>query len=269
MFPAQDTYMEWLKVKYSPNTQIIDVEVLTDFFSYVADQHIGESRNVSSVTESDIRSYLDNLQSKRKFAPRTINKYLTTLHRYFRFLTANGVLKIDPSYSVKGLKFNRKKRIVINWYPHIRKIIRSGSVSPDTIKLMVVIGVGGTPQNYLEFQWNDIESKVNNKVIKRYIENHVDFSKTANPIIFQDKKGNAITTNEAILAKTKGDRSTLNMPLSPTDLRLGYIYSIVNKPNQTDEKLMKRLQCSLSSLIYYKKNALSYELVDFENIWPK
>lgn len=243
--------------KLSEETIKLNLYVIKDFFGFYSATTASNSFKIT--TNADIRDYLHYLSTERQLSPRTVNKYLTNLKRYFTFLYGYGLIDKYPLFDIKGITYNRNITVYINWLNSINNFI--GSVSVDTIRLLSAISLGYKPEELLNLSSSCI-SKVNNNVLKTYLEDHLIFAKSTSAF-FLDKRGHKMESLKSLYNHTKPDEEIIKMPLSPYKLRLGYLYTFASNPRYTDSFLLSKLRCSPKRLAYYKENAQRFNLVDF------
>ncbi len=78
---------------------------LREFETFVKEST--EERTINSVNRSILRTYTIHL-SKSKLSPRSINRKLSAIRAYFRFLEQRKQIKINPASAVKSLKTSKK-----------------------------------------------------------------------------------------------------------------------------------------------------------------
>lgn len=91
--------------RYSPNTVLSYKNDLTQFFSFITKFY--EIENIEKVNFQIIRSWIINLLEKN-INTRSINRKITTLKSFFKFLIKEGVVKENPMLKVLSPKTAKK-----------------------------------------------------------------------------------------------------------------------------------------------------------------
>lgn len=235
--------------------------ILINFWKYYS-VNSSHDPNINNVNSSDIRDYLIQLDQHEHLNKKTINKYLSYLKKYFIFLTENHLISNYPLYNVKGISYQRKETIIINWMPYINNFLGK-DLHPETIKLLILVSQGYDLDQLLNVRWDDINSKLSN-TLKRYLINNLDFTKTSNPYIYQGKRIDKYTSLDRVTSVVKKDQKSIVLPVTPRKLRQSYILSIVSNPNFSDNQLLKILRISKKSLSYYKFCVSYYNLIPYK-----
>lgn len=89
-------YIQFEK-RYSPHTVIAYRNDLNQFFAYLGEQY--QVSEPSQVTHPMVRSWLVEMM-ETGVTPRTVNRKLTALKTYFRYLVRNGVVSVNPMAKV-------------------------------------------------------------------------------------------------------------------------------------------------------------------------
>ena len=267
LFPYQDTFIEHCR----------NVQHLSEYSIGMTNSAVGKfwkyysiksptNTNIKEVNSSDIREYLVQLDQKEHLSKKTINKYLSYLKKYFIFLTEHHLINSYPLFDLKGISFQRRETIIINWMSYVSQFI-SSDIHPETIKLLTVISLGYDLDQLLNVIWLDISDKLNDSELKKFMFDNLTFDKTPNPYIFQGKKVAHFSSLTRITSKTKLDQHLFKFPINPRKLRQSYILSIISNQSLSDEQLLKKLNISQKSLGYYKFCANYYHLVPYELHW--
>ena len=98
-----DSYITYIRDirRYSPRTQDIYRDVLTDFSRFA------EGEVIASLTPSMLRRYEADCMS-RGLKPRTVHQHMSVLSGFCRFLMMKGVLKSNPARTVKRPKMEKR-----------------------------------------------------------------------------------------------------------------------------------------------------------------
>jgi integrase/recombinase XerC len=97
-------YIQYEK-RYSPHTVSAYRNDLDQFFSYLSTQY--NITDIRDVTHPMIRSWLV-LMMQEKISPRSVNRKLTTLKSFYKFLQREGKVSINPMRKIISPKTSKK-----------------------------------------------------------------------------------------------------------------------------------------------------------------
>lgn len=97
------SYIE-IEKRYSNHTIIAYQKDLEQFLDFL---QIKEENEMKEVTPSIIRSWLVDLYDK-EIEKKSINRKLTTLRSFFKWLKAEGEILVNPTAKIKGLKVEKR-----------------------------------------------------------------------------------------------------------------------------------------------------------------
>ena len=105
-YPVQEflNYLTFQK-RYSPHTIISYQNDLTGFFGFIFLEY--QSIEVKQISASMVRTWLASLK-ENKAASKTINRKISALKSFFKYLLKMGVIETSPVSSVTALKVNRR-----------------------------------------------------------------------------------------------------------------------------------------------------------------
>ncbi|TDN01503.1 site-specific integrase [Lactobacillus crispatus] len=265
LFPYQASFDAWCTHVNKLNQLSIDMinSVLFNFWNYHVANAVGDI-DIKNIKVSDVNDYLTQLDVHEHLKTRTINKYISYIRKYFTFLTQAHLIDSYPLVGLKGISYQRRTTVVINWMNDLPNMLNLG-LHPETIKLLLLISLGYTPKELLKVRWLEIAEHIHNSGLKAYIVKNLNFTKTPNPFIFQKQNGDGpIATNESFMRAVRLDRDILPLDLSISKLRQSYILSYVSNSNLTDQYLMTRLKLSSKRLAYYKMCVSYYNLISYK-----
>lgn len=269
-FPYEQKFQTYCKQKkqLAPSTIALAAKSITTFWNYYA-TNIGPNASINEVTTSDIRNFLDSLEQKMHFKSNTVNKYLSHLKMYFVFLAEYGFINSYPLFTLRGNKFDRKQKYVINWMSHLSELTPNTKLHSETIKIMAAISLGYKPDEILTMRINTLLDQITDSQLKKYLQVHTDYSQDANPYLFATKSGDHYASDFNINQKIAPDRDLIGMQLTSHKLRMSFVYSILSNPKLSDEEILKTLRIPLKSLNYYRKNMMLYvETTEFKVAQP-
>lgn len=102
-------YIQYEK-RYSPHTVLAYRHDLDQFFGYLSERYGVKEAN--EVTHAMVRSWLVELMGEG-IVPRSINRKLTTLKSFFRYLVRNGLIGVNPMAKVISPKTSKRLPVFI------------------------------------------------------------------------------------------------------------------------------------------------------------
>lgn len=264
-FPYEKGFRTYCKKKkkLADSTISLADKSITTFWNYYA-ANVGPDANVNDVRAGNIRNFLDSLETTLNFKSNTVNKYLSHIKMYFVFLSEYGYIITYPLLTLRGNKFNRKQKYIINWMSYLPDLTQNKDIHPETIKMMAAIAAGFKPKEIVVLKTNDLLRQIDSEEVKQYIRDHTDYSKSDDPYIFARKNGEPYASDFNINQRIAPDRKIIGMPLTTHKLRMSFVYSILSNHQLSDNDILKTLRITLKSLTYYRKNMTLYvETEDF------
>ena len=159
-FPYEKEFRTYCKQKkkLADSTISLAAKSITTFWNYYA-ANVGPDANVNDVRAGDIRNFLDSLETKLNFKSNTVNKYLSHIKMYFVFLSEYGYIITYPLLTMRGNKFDRKQKYIINWMPYLPDLIKVEDIHPETIKMMAAIAAGFKPKEIIVVNYPRLKSR--------------------------------------------------------------------------------------------------------------
>ena len=97
-------YIQYEK-RYSPHTVLAYRKDLDQFFSFLKTQY--NTTDIKEVTHPMIRSWLVSM-IEEKISPRSVNRKLTTLKSFYKFMIKEGIISVNPMRKIMSMKTARK-----------------------------------------------------------------------------------------------------------------------------------------------------------------
>lgn len=263
MYPYQDEFARWCRYsqQLSPKSIFNANHVLTNFFNYARRNFAQDG--VASLTVTEVRDYLDQLDAKEHLSVTTINKYISYLKKYFYFLNTTGIIDNYPLLELKGISFERRKTYVINWMDHIADFIPVVR-HEFTIYLLTLTALGYKSRDLLKVHWSQVKDRIKDQTVKDYIHGQLDFTENPDPYLFAARGGEPYASTNNVMQLAKGDKLLIkDWPMTLTNLRLSYVYSVIASGRYTDGELLGILDCDLKRLAYYQYNASYCHLIPY------
>lgn len=109
-FMSIQKFLEYILIekKYSSLTAVSYKKDLNDFQAFLLKTEAED--DLASVEKRQIKNYIINL-SENNLVPASINRKLSTLRSFYKFLLKTEKIKIDPTASISNLKKEKKKLI--------------------------------------------------------------------------------------------------------------------------------------------------------------
>ncbi|WP_308557059.1 integrase [uncultured Lactobacillus sp.] len=264
-FPYEKEFRTYCKQKkkLADSTISLAAKSITTFWNYYA-SNVGADANVNDVRSGDIRNFLDSLETQLHFKSNTVNKYLSHIKMYFVFLSEYGYIITYPLLTLRGNRFDRKQKYIINWMPYLPELIKNKYIHPDTVKMMAAIAAGFKPKEIIVLRTSELLKHLDNEELKKYITSHTNYEKNSDPYLFARKNGEPYASDFNVNQRIAPDRQIIGMPLTTHKLRMSFVYSILSNHQLSDNEILHTLRITLKSLTYYRKNMTLYvETEDF------
>ncbi|QTQ40786.1 site-specific integrase [Lactobacillus taiwanensis] len=217
-----------------------------------------QSVDIKDIKEADVRYFLTNLETNQNLKSSTINKYLSYIKNYFKFLSLQNFIDNPPTLALDGRFTSRKREYIINWTDSLEEIAKIDSINPLTVRILTAISLGFLPKDILKLKNSDIEDKLDNRLLKSYFENTSTFDFSRDSFFITSKFNNPYKYESSIQTAIRNDSQFLQMPLSLSYLRLSFIYTNLSNSDLTDREQKDILNIDDRSLLYYKSQLMNY-----------
>jgi integrase/recombinase XerC len=97
--------------RFSPNTVLAYETDLRQFFEY--QQKLYETSDTGAINHSMIRSWIVNMM-EAEISPRSINRKITTLKTFYKFLLRNGEIISNPMMKVQSPKTSKRLPVFVD-----------------------------------------------------------------------------------------------------------------------------------------------------------
>ncbi|XJZ29885.1 site-specific integrase [Lactobacillus delbrueckii subsp. bulgaricus] len=261
MYPHQEGFENWCRgpQRLSPKS-IENADYCLDHFFTYAEVNFPSS-DVNEITASNVRDYLQQLATKENLQVTTVNKYVSYIKKYFYYLALAG---ITPSYrllDLKGYSFERRKTYVIDWPEHLPALIPYVK-QPVTLWLLQLFALGYQAKELLGIRYSEVKDNLGE--MTDYLTGTLSFEKDPDPYIFASRSGEPYASTNNIMQLVKVDKDLLSpMPITLTNLRLSYVYSLISQQKYSDKELLEIFRCPPKRLAYYQYNAAQCNLIPF------
>lgn len=265
MYPHQTDFENWCRAAENLSDKSIDNAnyCLNLLFTYGRVNF--SSVDVNDITSSDIRDYLLQLREKESLSITTVNKYISYFKKYFYFLAVAGITPTYRMLDLKGFTFDRQKTFVVGWPDRLAELIPYIH-HPDTLWLLALTTLGYESKELLSLTWSDVKDQLSDDLVKKQLENSLTKDEgSPDPYIFASRSGKPYASTNNVMQHVKADKNLLApMPLTLTNVRISFVYSLISKQEYSDIELMKKLHLNSKSLAYYQFYATKSNLIPFD-----
>ena len=108
-----DRFIQYIKFekRFSPHTVLAYQTDLEQFFKYQLVTH--ETRDIGEINHSMIRSWMVALMEE-KISSRSINRKITTLKTYYKFLLRNKTITVNPMLKIQSPKTSKRLPVFVD-----------------------------------------------------------------------------------------------------------------------------------------------------------
>ncbi len=229
-----------------------------------------ENPNLSKLSSSDIRDYLNMLQVRKNIKNSTYNKHLTHLNVYFSFLFDQRLSSSLPTLPLRGLKRSNEILIPLTWAEDIHIFLKNDKLSYYTRMLLLLlkhyypISQVLQPGFYGILTTEAFDSQ--EQLFIAEFNNHMDSlrKKQNSRDLFLKSRVNfadPLLSLPGLHRYLKKDQQYCHIALVPRKLYQAVIFNaILTKQNLTDQQLATELHLDLTSLAYYRQELLKLDI---------
>lgn len=273
-FPYEDRFRHYLEYDRVLEKNTCDdlCRDVADLFNYLRNFNslYRTDPDLSNLTESDIRDYLNMLQVKREIKNTTYNKYLTHLNVYFTFLFNERLSTSLPTLPLKGLKRSKNDLVPVNWQEELSLLLENNGLSYYTRATLLFISHYYTITEILQsgfYQILDTENFAPNEqhflaCFKEYLVPLQ--TKQHSQDLFLKQRIDLVEprlTLPGLHKYLKADQPKCFLPLIPRKLYQAAIFNaLLTKQHLTEQQLSDKLHLDGTSLNYYRQELIRYEL---------
>ncbi len=129
-YPQVQEFLQFLQFekKYSQHTIASYSIDLTQFISYLTTEY--DSPSIEEIKTTFIRSWLAELKGKEALTNKSINRKISALKSFFKYLLKQGVIKQAPTFGIISPKISKRLPVFVD-EKDIRKVFEQ-IVFPDT-----------------------------------------------------------------------------------------------------------------------------------------
>ncbi len=133
---------------------------LQDFARWYRDS-FGEDLQAVGVLPRDVEDFKAHLQTVRRAAPRTVNRRLAALSRFFKWAAARSLVRRDPTAEVRTLRIPaRQPKALSRQEEHkLRRVVEQAGNMRDIALVEVMLGTGVRVGELLDLRRSDVALK--------------------------------------------------------------------------------------------------------------
>ena len=112
-YPQLQSFVDYMRFekRYSKHTLISYQTDLKFFFEYLIDEY--DSITIAAVTAPIIRTWLAHIKEKEDLTSKSINRKISTLKSFFKFLMKEGLVDATPMSSIISPKINKRLPVYV------------------------------------------------------------------------------------------------------------------------------------------------------------
>jgi integrase/recombinase XerC len=109
---ARNSFIQYIKFekRFSPHTVLAYESDLSQFFNYAESTY--ETEAPGEINHSMVRSWIVSMM-EQKITPRSINRKITTLKTFYKFLLRTGEIKMNPMQKVQAPKISKRLPVYV------------------------------------------------------------------------------------------------------------------------------------------------------------
>lgn len=255
----------YLKTRHiSPRAHDEYLNSLHDFMDYLIEhnQQFKMSQNTKDIQDIDALEYKAFLEKELNLSPSTINKILSNINIYFKYLFANHFTQGLPTLNVNSLKVPAQSNFPTDIFLNLDYYLLDQELSVYTRLLILIISKGYSYQIALsDGFYHTFSSLTFSKDEQQFLNEYHTF---INPLQLQWHSSNLflarnkgakseILTTAALHRDLKKDSEKLDLELTPKKLYTTFILLLLSKKDLSENEKNIINDLSTSSLLYYRR----------------
>lgn len=237
---------------------------LHDFMDYLVEHNPQFKATLSTkvINDVDVLEYKSFLDHTLHLSPSTINKILSNLNIYFKYLFANKLIDTLPTLNVNSLKVPIQDDFPVEIFLNLNDYLDNETLHIYPRLLILIISKGYHYQTALEDGFYQTFASLDFSATERkFLQEYHDFISpwqnywnTKNLFLSRNKGAKSPLLSTAALHRDlKKDSDMLNLELTPKKLYTTFILILLSKNDPTDAELGIIERLSTSSLLYYRR----------------
>ncbi|WP_125708675.1 phage integrase N-terminal SAM-like domain-containing protein [Companilactobacillus zhongbaensis] len=237
---------------------------LHDFMDYLIehDPEFKVAQDTQTISDVDVLEYKTFMQKDLQHSPSTINKVLSNLNIYFKYLFANKLIDDIPTLNIVSLKVPTQDNFPTNIFLQLDDYLLDPELNIYTRLLILIISKGYHYQDALADGFYQTFGKLKfSKNEQRFIAEYRNFISpwqlhwhSKNLFLSRNKGAKSPLLSTAALHRDlKKDSDKLQLELTPKKLYTTYILILLSKKELTVDERKTIDQLSTSSFLYYRR----------------
>jgi len=262
--PYLSGFNAYLKIRdISPKAHTEYMNSLNDFFTYTI-QHNTDykiSEDIKDVHEMDVRLFKNFMMENLKLSPSTINKVISNLNVYFKYLFGIKKTPEIPTLNINSVTVPKQTDFPVEVFLRLPEYLKS-NLSIYTRLLILIISKGFnykealSPDFYKKF--NQLEFNTDEQqflsLYKTYVKPYRLFWNNDNLFLSRNKGANSPTLTVAALHRDlKRDSDATGLDLSSKKLYTTFILLALSTKELSAIQLNALDALDTPSLLYYRR----------------
>ncbi|APX72838.1 phage integrase N-terminal SAM-like domain-containing protein [Companilactobacillus allii] len=262
--PYLTGFNAYLKTRHiSKRAHVEYMNSLNDFFSYTI-QHNDDykiSEDIKDVHEMDVRLFKTFMLENLKLSPSTVNKVISNLNVYFKYLFGIKKTPEIPTLYVNSVVVPKQSDFPVDVFQNLPKYLNS-DLSIYTRLMILIISKGFNykealePDFYKEFEelkFTTIEKKFL-EIYQAFITPLRSYWGNQNLFLSRNKGANSpLLSVSALHRDLKRDSEATNLDLSPKKLYTTFILLALSTNDLSDNQDRALEALETASLLYYRR----------------
>ncbi|GAB5058083.1 phage integrase N-terminal SAM-like domain-containing protein [Companilactobacillus alimentarius] len=236
---------------------------LNDFFNYTIQHNTNYkiSEKITDVHEMDVRLFKDFMLEKLELSPSTINKVISNLNVYFKYLFSLKKTPEIPTLNINSITVPKQSDFPVTVFLKLPDYLKA-DLSIYTRLLILIISKGFNykealaPDFYKKFnQLNfDLDQRKFLSTYQTYIEPYKNYWDNDNLFLSRNKAANSpLLTVTALHRDLKRDSDSTNLDLSPKKLYTTFILLALSTRELSEDQLRALDALDTASVLYYRR----------------
>lgn len=237
---------------------------IRQLFIYLTDLHGETPVAADSVTDNDLRSYLNQLRADKRLNDRTYNKLISQLNRYFRFCFSSSISHHLPTLELHGHAQAQKAKLDYEWLAKLPLILADDQVHFYTRLVILLCAHGYTSHEFLQpgFFHEVRKHPFKDAFEQTFLKQYAAFIRPLQalqgvPDLFLKQRydpKDPLLSAPALHKYLAHDRQYLGFSINPSVLHRSYVLqNLQDHAEWSDQQLMTRLRLDPASLLYYRR----------------
>lgn len=236
---------------------------LTDFFNYTIQHNLDYkiSEDIKEIHEADVRHFKDFMLDNLKLSASTINKVLSNLNVYFKYLFSVKKTPEIPTLNINSVTVPKQSDFPVEVFLKLDDYLQA-DLSIYTRLLILIIAKGfnykeamaeGFYRKFQQIDFNQTEQQFLN-LYQNFIEPYRSFWNNDNLFLSRNRGANSpLLTVPAIHRDLKRDSEITKLDLAPKKLYTTFILLALSTNSLTTDQQRALDALDTPSLMYYRR----------------